>query len=916
MQGRNKRPRTDFHWSMSSPRCRWPATCGRTVRKAVRSGPSTGLFRRLAGYAPILLVIVAILPVALELGCSGQKNAAAQKEDRGTPTEETRAQADAVAGQQGGASQANTARQPVGPGGQGQPQTGTSAETGGGVTQPAIPATTKSAQEILEEMAKAYRSAKTYGDQGRIVMRGTFNGQPFETRMNYVTAFERPNKLRLIAGDGVMICDGKDLWGFVNFLPGQVLKRPAPESFDLKTLFADTVLANALMQGPGQLYSLIPPPLVLLLAEDPLKTLLYRTTGQEVISPGTTGPFTCDRVRLRRGDGDVILWIDRETRALVRVDLPPERVRQSLGQQGLQNLAIYADFVNPVLDGAIDPEAFSFVVPAEARLTEELHPHGYDYLGTKPADFQFEDVQGQPINLQTLAGKPAVLEFWSKNHPNSEAVLKAIQAVSEQFGDRVAFFAVSVDHVVDALDSPAVKNEELQNLLKSWQITLPLVRDPRNDAERVFGAAFRRNLVTVPCLVILNAQGVIQAYHLGMTMDLVDRLGGTLEKLLSGVNLVEEERAGFEKMKNELAKLVDEANRYGLFTFPLDEITATGTVEAAPASQPQHLKLTEVFRCTLLKSPGNLLIAPSPEGVDRILCVEEGNTATEIGWDGVVKSRWPLKPQPPDKIDFLRTALRKNGQRLFVGWSFGAQQLSVYDENFELLLRYPPDGSLPHEGMADVHFADLNGDGEQEAVIGFLGVVGVQAISLEGKRLWSNRTAAVAFRIGVLPSKDHPSFVVTNTARGSAVHVAHDGQRLGEIIVPGRTIAWLAAADLDGDGTAELCGLDPRDFAQTEAFGFNLAGEELWSYALPKGMAQYPVEQITVGAILPGQARQWILVGADGSLHILDKAGQLVDRFNVGELVTGVAVARQNNTPVLLVATPKQVIAWKVEAAR
>lgn len=913
MQGRNEKRSGASLWNISWVRFSSPAEPDRGSRKGSRTKPSPAFLQVFTCGGCIGLVAIGILWMLLATGCAAQKDTQAKKDERGPTAKETAVQADTRAGQPGTAPQPAAVGEPGGLGDQGLAAPGGAGQTGGAAGQPPLPATTKSAREILEEMVKAYRSAKTYGDQGRIVMRGTFNGQPFETRMNYVTAFERPNKLRLIAGDGVMICDGKDLWGFVSFLPGQVLKRPAPESFNLKTLFSDTVLANALMQGPGQLYCLVPPPLVLLLADDPLKTLLYRTAEQDVVSPGTTGPFTCDRVRLRRADGDVILWIDRETRVLVRVDFPPERVRQSLGQQGLQNLAIYADFVNPVLNGSIDPEAFTFVVPTEARLTEELHPHGYDYLGTKPADFQFEDVNGQPVTPQTLAGKPAVLEFWSKNHPNSEPVLKAIQAVSEQFGDRVAFYAVSVDHVVDALDSPAVKNEELQNLFKLWQVTVPLVRDPRNDAERVFGAAFRRNLVTVPCLVILNADGVIQTYHLGMTVDLVDRLGGTLEKLLSGVNLVEEERAGFEKMKTELAKLVDEANRYGLFTFPLDEITATGTVEAAPASQPQHLKLTELFRCTLLKSPGNLLIVPSPDGNDRILCVEEGNTASEIGWDGVVKSRWPLKPQPPDKIDFLRTGVRKNGQRLFVGWSFGAQQLSVYDENFATLLRYPPDGSPPHEGMADIHLVDLNADGDPEAVVGFLGVVGVQAISLDGKRLWSNRTAAVAFRIGVLPSKNGPSFVVTNTARGSAVHLDHNGQRLGEIIVPGRTIAWLAAADLDGDGTAELCGLDPRDFAQTEAFGFTLAGEELWSYSLPKGMAQYPVEQITAGAVLPGQTRQWILVGADGSLHILDKAGQLVDRFNVGELLTGVAVAQQNGVPVLVVATPKQVIAWKVE---
>ena len=848
-----------------------------------------------------------ILGVALLTGCTAQK---------GKPDAEQKATRSADSSSQLGESVAREPPRPAGPAGSGPAtDSGDAPQPGQPTRKPeTIPPSTQSAREILEEMVKVYQSASSYGDQGRIVIRGTYNGQPVESRVNYVTAFERPNKLRLIAGDGVIICDGKDFWGYVAFLPGQVLKISAPDKFNLKTLFADTILANALMQGPGQLYSLLPPPLVLLVAEDPLKTLLYRSEQQDVIPSGTTGTFTCDRVRVRRKDGDVILWIDRKTRLLVRVDLPAEGLRQSFDGGRFQNLAIYEEFIDPVVNRPINSEAFVFSVPSDARITGELHPYGYDYLGTRPAEFEFEDTNGQKVTLASLAGKPVVLEFWSRNHPGSQAVLQAIEAVARQFADRVAFYAVSVDHVVDALDSPAVKNEELLKILQSWQVTLPLLRDPRNDSEKIFGATFRQNKVTVPCLVMLNAQGLIQTYHLGMTMDLVDRLSGTLEKLLSGVNLVEEERAGVEKMKTELARLVDEASRHGLFTFALDEITAASTVEPAPASTPQHLKLVDLFKCNLIKSPGNIVIVPESAGNDRVICVEEGNTAAEIGWDGTVKSRWPLKPLPPDKIDFLRSAVEKTGKRYFVGWSFGSQQLSIYNDQFELVGRYPGEGTPPHEGMADVRLVDLNADGNLEAVIGFLGVVGVQAISLDGKRLWANRTAAVAFRIGVLPGPQgqSPSFLVTNTSRGSAVQISHDGQRLGEVIVPGRTIAWLAAADLDGDGTAELCGLDPKDFAQTEAFGFNLAGDELWKYTLPKGMVQYPVEQIVHGRVLPGKTEQWILVGADGSVHIVDKDGQLVDRFNVGELITGVAVAEHNGAPVLVIATSQQVIAWSV----
>ena len=790
--------------------------------------------------------------------------------------------------------------------------------TGGvGSQQAAPPLSTETAEEILQKMVEAYGKARSYGDQGRIVMRGVYNGQPFENRTNYLTAFERPNKLRLIAGEGVLICDGKDLWGFVNFLPGQVLKTNAPDKFTLKTLFTDTVLANALMQGPGQVYSLVPPPLVLLLADDPLKTFLYRAKPPEVIPPGTLGNSTCDRIRLARLDGDIILWIDRSTRLLVRVDFPTESIRRSLDGGQLQNLAIYAEFPNAVLDADIDPAAFQFQAPPQSRITEELHPHGYDFLGTRPKDFQFVDVDGNPVTLQSLANKPVILEFWSKNHPYSQIVLRMIQAVYEQFKERAAFYAVSIDPPIDTLDSRAVSNQELLNLLQSWSVSIPLLRDPQNDAEKCFDVYIRREAATIPCLVILNAEGVIQAYHLGSAPDLVDRLGATLEKLLSGVNLAEEEKSGFQKMREELARLVAESEKHGLFTFPVEEITAAGTAQAAEATQPQHLRLTPLFQCTAVKSPGNVMIVETSDQESAIYVVEDGQMATELTWEGQVKVQHPLNPIPPDKINFLRTGVDGQGNRFFVAWSLGSQRVYFFDKNFAAFSRYPADDSPPHDGVADVHLVDLQGDGTIEAVAGFLGLVGVHAFTLDGKRIWSNRTASAAFRVGIMepnPAKQR-NILATNTTRGSAVEIAHDGQRLREIIVPGRTIAWLVCADLDGDGRSELCGLDPKDFGQVEAFAFNEEGEELWSYKLPKGMTEYPVEQITHGRLLPNQdTQQWVFVGADGSLHIVDINGQLVDQFNVGELITGVAVARFSGKPALIVATPQRVLAWSVEA--
>ena len=64
-------------------------------------------------------------------------------------------------------------------------------------------------------------------------------------------------------------------------------------------------------------------------------------------------------------------------------------------------------------------------------------------------------------------------------------------------------------------------------------------------------------------------------------------------------------------------------------------------------------------------------------------------------------------------------------------------------------------------------------------------------------------------------------------------------------------------------------------------------------------------------------ARVWILgallAGPDGSIHVLSAAGKLLDRFNYGVPLQGLATATYQNQLILLVSSSKGLEAWKVE---
>jgi hypothetical protein len=58
---------------------------------------------------------------------------------------------------------------------------------------------------------------------------------------------------------------------------------------------------------------------------------------------------------------------------------------------------------------------------------------------------------------------------------------------------------------------------------------------------------------------------------------------------------------------------------------------------------------------------------------------------------------------------------------------------------------------------------------------------------------------------------------------------------------------------------------------------------------------------------------QWLLPGPDGSIHILGADGALLDKFNYGTAVQGLATTQIDGKPALIVCSAEGVAAWGIE---
>jgi peroxiredoxin len=775
------------------------------------------------------------------------------------------------------------------------------------------------AQSVLEKMAAAYKNAATYEDFGTLEFRQDPNREQAETRANFSVAFQRPNKLRIESFNGLVVCDGKQWRAKCRLLPEQAVLREAPAKLNMDVLHADFWLYSELSDG-DQLAS---PPLQLLWENDPIPALVAGSQDVTLDEPARFGDNDCYRVRVTLPAGPEYLWIDQKSFALRRMIVPIATAPNVPGQNtAAPNTAaagkpegdaqanrvwLTIDFARARLGGDIDPAAFTqFEVPKEAKTTRVLVPIGpYELVGRNLPEFEFADLEGKRWSSRALAGKSAVIHFWSSDVTEADPMIPMIEQLRAKYkdNDKVVLVAVSLDHP----DMPA---KSIEDAAKQVKINVPLLRDNGTEARS------RLKIIRAPTTLFIDAKGVLQDCIIGYLPVAAAAAPRKLERLLAGEDLAKQTQAEFQQQLREIEKTVD-------LQFSGEAQTATvqqaGPARMAARSEPAKLHLKTLWKCDAVRPAGNILVAPGADGVARIFVVADFRSVSELTADGKLIANY--KP-PIAKEEFfinLRTGAGRDGKRYFATFAPMEQRFHLFDEKFNYLRSYPSDAlENRHSGLSDVELGDLDGDGVLKAYVGFAGTVGVKCVSLQGTSIWSCRTL---FNIGnVVPGPVKPEgqsdLYCVNDFSSVALLDAKGRLRDAVRLIAEGSLRSLVHADLTGGGET-WCGVmfmpDPQHTTgKFTALGMDSSGAVKWKYALPSG-AEQAVEAIVVGRLLPGTARQWILPGSDGSIHILASDGTLVDRFNYGEQVYGVATVEIGGKPALLISSANGVEAMRVE---
>ncbi len=757
---------------------------------------------------------------------------------------------------------------------------------------------------ILTNLTQAYRSAKSYADAGQLVQKMSQNGKPLPPQtLDFSLSFQRPNKIQMRTCGVELASDGTLLRAIVPGIEGQVLTRVAPpklrkEEF-LDPAFADPELVRGLLSITG------PIQLNLLLDDQWLPSLRKEATAVSLLEPQDIAELRCERIQFTAVSGAIVLWVDDAQHVLRRMEFLPTPAADANGNQ-MESAVV--EFAGARLNGPIAVNAFNFEAPADAievkRLVALDRPMAPPDLFGKPiSDFTLASLDGSKMTRQTLAGKPAVLLFWSMQSLPCMDVLTALNRVASQtkLAGKVAFYAVNTD-------GRAAADADLALALKRLNVSLRIARDQGQHAEKTF------NVQYAPTMIVLGPDGLVQDSEVGKNPELEIQLPATLEKLLAGESTFAEAKARSDSRLAIYQRAIQDAQR-----------EADSVVREIPqakilrASEPAKLKLVKLWNATGIKSPGNLLIVPSVSGPPEMWVHDRWQAVAQLDVNGAVIARHDLKLPPKTPVASLRTAVDQRGQRYYAAFASPQQQFYLYDANWNLLTAIPDAEEGKHEGISDVQFVDTKTAGELEIAIGFWGAdMGVHRFTLQGKRVWRDRNIAPVLGIAQAPRQaDGHAELLFTSGRGQLLAYDFDGNPTPQHNLPVGTHPLLrvfTAASSAGARSSGFCCLVQDDDGHIgSVIGGRFGETKRWGYPLPSGIYTEPLEIVTSAALVDGAEPQWIIAGPDGSVHILANDGTPIDHFATGAAISGLAATRIGNNSLLLIASASGLQAWKVE---
>jgi hypothetical protein len=768
--------------------------------------------------------------------------------------------------------------------------------------------------ETLGAMIRAYQQALAYSDRGEIQLSYRSGGRLHRDVAPFSVAFQRPGKLQMQAYQVDLASDGEILQAQIHEtassdLSGQVVRRETPMHLTLPWLYEDNLLRETLQLGLGRQ----PIQLELLLAEQPIAEFCDSNVSRRYLDDRPLHGHSCYRLEVLTSEGPFVFWIDRQQWLLRRLEYPTNQLRQTMDPRlGVSDLSLVAEFHDSQFAAMRD--RFLLTPLAEGarplrRFVRPSQPLPSNLFGQTPAPFTLFQLDDRPLSSDSLQGKIVVLH-WYVDHPACQASLELVERTRRQWAqdEQVVVYAVNAE-------GAATPRESLERTMAGWGFEIPILRD----REAVGRDAFE--IEVLPAIVVLGMDGTIQLHESTFNPRLDEHLAEALTRLRAGEDL------GLAVVAQAHQDTVQYQRLLAAASSP--EGPPTHPVSLISPSEPEKLRIQRLWSCSELSSPGNLVTVSQSSGARRLLALQGGIEIAELDLRGKVQSRNALPVSGDERLSLLRGAVGRSGELHMVAAEWGGQRIYLLNERFQLAWTGPPPG-LRHDGILDVQFADVTGNGDLDVCV-LLSGAGFVAWDLSGNEVARFATLAGVSLAGVpfdadaaLDESGSYASGESSNMRSSAwgVHVATENGRIAHVTAaqppravdphPRASIFELYISNRPA-GSSRYVGISFDAQGQRLARGLTRHFQEVWSYRLPGGVHSKPIQWALDIPWLNGGDGGWCFVSPDGAVHFVGDDGEFHDFFFPGHTVTGLGQDQTDQGPLLLLASDGLIECWGVQ---
>ncbi len=134
-------------------------------------------------------------------------------------------------------------------------------------------------------------------------------------------------------------------------------------------------------------------------------------------------------------------------------------------------------------------------------------------VGSPAPDFQLNTLDGKPVRLSDLHGKPVLINFWATWCGPCTTEMPAIQKIYKQYSSQFVVLAVNANEPVS----------DIQNFLKDKGLTFNIMLDPGGKVQDLY------RLRGYPTSFFIDSNGMIQAEFIGPMGE--DQLVNNLKKV-------------------------------------------------------------------------------------------------------------------------------------------------------------------------------------------------------------------------------------------------------------------------------------------------------------------------------------------------------------------------------------------------